>query len=79
MKPYLVEVEWIDSAFHRGWSSADEKRREMSYSVCRTAGYLIGRDKQSVKIAMNMADKSASFGDGITIPTVAVKRVRRLK
>lgn len=79
MKPYLVEVEWIDSAFHRGWSDADTKRKEMSYSVCRTAGFLIARDKKCLKLAMNSGDNHQSFGDGITIPTVAVKRVRRLK
>ncbi len=75
----LVEVRWRDSAFHRGWSDAAGKRREMSVSDCRSVGYLISRDAKSVKLAMHTADDNAAFGDGMTIPTSAVRTIRRLK
>ena len=78
-KIQLVEVEWIDSAFHRGWSSTDTKQREMAISVCRSVGYLVSRDKKVVNLVMHSADKHTSLGDGLSIPTVAVKRVRQLK
>lgn len=74
-----VEVRWIDSAFHRGWSSASQKRNEMATSECRTVGYFIASDKVAVKLAMNMADKGENYGDGISIPRVAVKKMRRLR
>lgn len=79
MKHPLVEVEWIDSAFNRGWGDAKTKTKEMGISVCRSVGYLMERNAKSVKIAMNSADDHQSFGDGISIPTCAVTRVRRLR
>ena len=75
---YAVEVEWVDSAFNRGWGNAAVKTREMDISICRTVGYLISRDKKAIKLAMNSADNDESLGDGISIPAVAVRRVTRL-
>lgn len=78
MKPQLVEVTWIDSSFHRGWGSLDEKSKGMTVAKCRTVGYLLSRDRETLKIAQSLGDAD-SAADGIAIPRVAVKRVRRLR
>lgn len=75
----LIEVVWIDSAFHRGWSKAETKRQEMGISECRTAGYFISADKLTLNVATSTADKGASYADGMSIPRAAVKTVRRLR
>ena len=75
----LVEVHWIDSAFHRGWSDTDTKRKEMCVSECRSIGYLMSRDRYVLKLAMHTADDGKNYGDGISIPASTVKNVRRLK
>lgn len=75
----LIEVDWVDSAFHHGWSRADTKRQEMGISKCRTVGYFISADKVRVSLASSTADKGESYADGISIPRVAVKTIRRLR
>lgn len=71
-----VEVDWIDSAFHRGWSGSIEKQEKMTVSVCRSVGYLLSRDAKMVRLVMHCADNEESYGDGMSIPTVAVRRIR---
>lgn len=81
MKPQMVEVEWIDSAFHRGWGTLGEKRDRMSAAKCRTVGYLLEEGKREIKLAMSLDDdpKDPSAADGITIPRCTVTKLRRLK
>lgn len=74
-----VEVTWIDSAFHRGWSDADTKRAQMGMSECRTVGYLLSKTRESVKLVMSTADENDSFSDGITIPRACVRTMKRLR
>ena len=73
----VVEVTWIDSAFHRGWGTLTEKQRDMRISHCRTVGYLLHRDADMLKIAQSLGDDD-SAADGIAIPAVAVTKVRTL-
>lgn len=78
MTPRIVEVTWIDGAFHRGWGSRDEKRRSMRVSHCRTVGYLLVSTPEHVTIVQSLGDDD-SMADGIAIPRVAVKRMRTLE
>ena len=74
-----VEVDWIDSAFHRGWSTLETKQKEMNVAQCRTVGFLIHRDRDKLCISSHLADDNVDAADALAIPAVAVRRVRILK
>ena len=76
-KPYAVEIHWVDSAFHRGWTTLETKQNEMRPASCCTVGYMVRRDTTSICVVASLGDTDAA--DGISIPTVAVKKVRRLR
>ena len=75
----LVEVEWIDSAFCRGWQSVDSKLKDQGIANCRSAGYLLDQDEHQVRLVSSHDMANESVADGISIPRVAVKRIRTLK
>lgn len=77
-KHKVVEVYWIDSAFNRGWGETQSKVDSMGVATCRTVGYLIGRDKRQIKVALSLADNGESAGDGMSIPAACVTRVKIL-
>ncbi len=66
-----VEVEWIDSITTHGWR--DYEPVDMN---CRIVGILIDNNKENIVIAQN--ESVLGYGDYMTIPKVAVKRVRKL-
>jgi hypothetical protein len=72
-----VEVDWIDSGERSGWGSA-QTHRGSGPIQCRTAGYLLKRDKQTIVIVLN-TNAEGQVGESITIPASCVKKVRRLK
>lgn len=74
---HAVEVVWIDSAFHRGWGSHENKVREMQIETCRTVGFLLEKTSRVVKVAQSVSD--GTFADGISIPRRCVKSIKRLK
>ena len=86
MRYPLVEVFWVDSASPaRGtWMdpSAVGTRGVMDI---RTAGFQVRKTASEITIAHSINDEarqpdmSACWGGVITIPRVAVRRVRRLK
>lgn len=73
MKRPLVLVEWEDSAFTAGW-----RHGKVSTSLCKTAGYLVEKDKALVVIAMNVSD-TGSYGEAMAIPRACVRSIRRLR
>ena len=75
----MVEVFWVDSAFHRGWTGHEAKRREMSAAECRTMGYLVESNRACVKVAHSVDIENESFADAIAIPRVAVRRIRNVR
>ena len=76
-KPYPVEVHWIDSCGHPGWRGEDEPSGDQ-VSRCMSTGYLLVKSQTEITLAQSLGDNS-STASWITIPLVAVKRVRRLK
>lgn len=77
--PKMVEVFWVDSAFHRGWSSHETKRKEMQAAGCRTLGYLVDDAGDCIKVAHSVDAENESFADAIAIPRVAVQKIRKVK
>ena len=76
-KLQLVEVEWTDAQIGGGWNTR-ERYADKGIAKCRTAGYLLVRDKRSITIMQNVCD-DGTVSDSMTIPAGCVKRVRRLK
>lgn len=73
----LVEVLWLDSAFHTGWKNS---RVSVDISHCRTTGYLVERNKHRVVVAMHSEDGvDGSYGEAMAIPRACVKKIRRLR
>lgn len=72
VKPVLVE--WIDSMGKAGWVYEHEE----ADTRCTSVGHLVKSDKKSVILALNTA-MVGSYGDLITIPRSAVRRIRKLK
>lgn len=73
----LVEVQWIDSSSASGWQEEIQRHA----LTCWSAGYLLHRDRKTTVVALSCssAESANGHGDAITIPTVCVQRVRRLK
>jgi len=78
----LVLVDWVDSHEARGWRSMD-KLLEIAHPLpCQSVGWLLSRADGCAVIVPHVA------GDGVhlmrqgcgalTIPTCAIKKVRRL-
>lgn len=75
----MLEIEWVDSCSSKGWGSRDYHIKDFAESHCRTVGYLIERSKTSMSLAQSISDDTKNLADVMSIPTVAIKKVRRLK
>lgn len=73
----IVEVEWVDSAARGHWDSIEEYRKH-DIVTCRTAGYLLKKNKRAVTIIQSQHAESG-LSDAMAIPMRAVTRIRRLK
>lgn len=75
-----LTVTWLDSGYTHGW--VDPRTVLAEPITCETTGYLIKRGKEGIVMALNriVSERAVKeFGDYITIPTAAIKKVRRLK
>jgi len=73
----LVLVEWVDSAFAQGWMDKSVAKTHKA-SNCTSIGILVHQDNDKITIVQSISDKD-SVGDGITIPRVSIKRIRKLR
>ena len=73
----LVEVEWVDACSKAGWRPRKEYI-EQAIVPCRTAGYLVASNRKQVVVVQSLSDTSGHVTDGIVIPRVSVKKIRRL-
>jgi hypothetical protein len=75
MKRKLVLVTWIDTAFEPGWKTSYST--PPTYSVCKTAGYLIEKSKKKVVISMNI-NEDGGYGECMIFPRGNVKKIEVL-
>ena len=71
----IVEVEWKDANAGGGWRSREEYEKQRP-SACRTAGYLLVRNRQHVIIIQSQDNKGVA--DSITIPRSEITSIKRL-
>ena len=72
----IVEVEWIDSSSGCStWRFPEDQ--DVDALPCKTAGYLLKKDRKSVVIFQSQAS-SGHVADSMTIPRSCVKEIRVL-
>jgi hypothetical protein len=80
-KPQLVLIEWKDSLQPvSGWSMLDDLPSLRSAN-CRTVGWVVGEDRDTLMLAQNVADLGTDNPQGggfMRIPKVCVTKRRRL-
>lgn len=74
----IVEVEWIDSASTNGWQGHDVFEEEAGLIECRSTGYLISKDRVSVKIEQSQSNHG-SGAELLAIPRSCVTAITVLK
>ncbi len=72
-KPKLVEVEWLDIFATSGW----EKLDEVNPPVLHTYGYLVFKDKDTIKVASTKDEHGEWFATH-AFPRGCVKKIRPL-
>jgi len=75
--PKLLVIEWIDSGVGAGYWERTENAEEALPIECTTVGFLVA-DEQSYKTIASSITAEQS-GGCITIPKVAIRRVRQLR
>lgn len=79
----IVEVEWIDSAHHSGWTTKADWEGSLDakpYITCRTAGYLLRKSRDAVSVVQSSQDDGSEYIDSVMIiPRVAVTSIVILK
>ncbi len=73
----MVCVEWVDSNSWGGWHGKQEMKDDASNLKCCTVGMLISETAELVNIVQS-SSAMGSFDSRMTIPRVAIKRMRRL-
>ena len=71
----LVLVEWRDSAVQYGWQHADHFDGEIE--KCQSVGFLLKETPDSVVLLLSRSN-TGNWAEGITIPKLAITRMRKL-
>lgn len=74
--PKLVMVEWLDSRRGEGWVRLDEL--ESTLTKCRSVGWIIAQDKESLTLAGHLGDNPAQCCGDLTIPKRAINKTTAL-
>ena len=74
MKPKLVEIEWVDILATSGW----EKLEEVVPPTFYTYGYLVFKDKDTIKVACTR-DQSGEWFATHAFPRGCIKNIRPLE
>jgi hypothetical protein len=73
-RPILVEVEWVDVLATCGW----EKLEEVNIPTLKTYGYLVYKDKDSIKVS-STKDEGGDWFATHAFPRGCVKKIRPLE
>jgi hypothetical protein len=75
----VLLIDWIDSCGNSGWLDSDVCKAELSQ--CQTVGFLVEETKDAYCVALNRTTTKGHkpYGEIISIPKVAIKKVTLLK
>jgi len=71
-----VLIEWLDSRRGERWVRLDEL--ESTVTRCRSVGWIISKDKQSVTLAGHLGENPAQCCSDLTIPRCAISKITQL-
>ena len=73
----LVEVTWRDACTKNGWKDIDDYREHRPV-MCRTAGYLLVRNREVTVIAFTQSEggTNADLNQSIAIPTSWILKLK---
>lgn len=71
----LVHVVWIDSCATGGWNT---KKGLASATICESVGWLASSTKETITVAGHKSDATGEWNGAMTIPRVAVRKLRGL-
>mgnify|MGYP000676822312 CR=1 FL=1 len=76
----IAYVEWVDSAKFstRVWNDAEDVSKA-KLAVCRSVGYVIHEDKESITIAAHAGYDFRDVSGDMKIPKAAITKRRRVK
>jgi hypothetical protein len=69
----LVLVEWLDSRRGEGWVRLDEL--ESTITHCRSVGWIIAKDSQSVTLAGHLGKNPDQCCGDVTIPKRSIQKI----
>ena len=72
-----VEVEWLDHFTEPGWQRGEYINKQ-ELLLCKSAGYFVGANKESMKIGASV-DPYSKYNDVTHIICSCIKSVRKLK
>ena len=74
----LVYIEWVDSSVkHSGGSWIDVSKAHATDLTCRSVGFIVEEDDDSITIAGHVAFDVDCVSGNMTIPKVAIKKRRK--
>jgi hypothetical protein len=76
----IVEVDWVDSTGHSGWSTRSEYQTALDDEKMRqhTTGYLFSKHKDYVAIAQSWGETTDRVNGVLQIPRGAITAIRVL-
>lgn len=72
----LVLVEWLDSNRGEGWVRLEELESKITH--CRSVGWLVAKDAESLTLASHLGDNPAQCCGDLSIPRRAVRKITPL-
>ena len=73
----IVLVKWQDATTFNQWAEATGVT-ESKLRVCYAAGFLVGKSKEQVTVALLTSEDTGSFSDWINIPAQSVLKITKL-
>ena len=75
----LVLVEWLDSRRGEGWTRIDDLCADLEATRCKSVGWIIAQDKNSLTLAGHLAENPEQCCGDMTIPAKAILSVSPLR
>jgi len=72
----ILLVEWVDSSYIAGWK--DKKDFDVDLAKCFSTGLAIDESDDAITLVLSGGD-TGQWSQSMTIPKVAIKRIRELK
>ena len=75
----ILLIDWVDSCGETGWG--DTESLVCDVIECQTIGFYVAENERGITLALNRADddRVLAYDSIMTIPKVAITRIKRIK